>query len=193
MAKNNGIQKHFVFFIFFLTLFLAIVISALIHLLLTKIVSIYLSFLLLLVIILIGIIFDIIGIAATAATEVSFHSKSAKRVTGAAHTIKLIRNADKVANFANDVVGDISGTVSGALGASIVFQIMLSHPTPNEIYLETFMTAMVAAVTVTGKAIGKGFAIREANNIIFRIGKLWASIDGPMAFFAKDKNVQRGK
>lgn len=192
MAKNNGIQKRFVFFIFFLTLFLAVIISVFIHLLLTKIVSIYLSFLLLLVIILIGIIFDIIGIAATAANEVPFHAKAAKRVTGAGHTIKLIRNADKVANFANDVVGDISGTVSGALGASIIFQILLSHPTTFEIYLETFMTAMVAAVTVTGKAIGKGYAIREANKIIFSIGKLWAVLEEPMAFFAKDKNVKRG-
>ena len=148
---------------------------------------------LLLFIILIGIFFDIIGISATAASETPFHAKAAKRVFGAAHTVKLIRNADKVAIFAIDVVGDISGPISGALGAAIVFQILASRPTPLELYFETITTALIAAVTVTGKAMGKGYAIREANSIIYNVGKLWAILEEPMAFFAKDKQVKRGK
>lgn len=195
MGKNSKESSSigFLIFLFILSLILAITISTFTQYLLSKISSLYISFSLLLTIILIGIAFDIIGISATAASEVPFHAKAAKRVFGALYTIKLIRNADKVAIFAIDVVGDISGPISGALGAAIVFQLIRSHPTPYEVYFSTLMTAVIAAVTVTGKAFGKSFAIREANHIIFRVGKLWAVLDKPMAFFGIYNKGKKGK
>jgi hypothetical protein len=74
-------------------------------------------------IILVGIVFDIVGIAATAAQEAPFHARASRRLLGAKKSIWIVRNADKVASFCNDVVGDICGTVSGAVGASIVFSL----------------------------------------------------------------------
>ena len=53
------------------------------------------------------------------ANESSFHAMAAKQVPAASQAIKLVKNADKVANFCNDLVGDIAGTLSGAIGAIV--------------------------------------------------------------------------
>lgn len=196
MGKNNGKKKRKIFLgaisVFIITLVLAFAISIFTQTVMANISSISIAFILLITIILLGIIFDIIGIAATAATEAPFHAKASKRVFGAAQALKLIRNADKVANFSNDVVGDISGTISGALGIAITYQILASHPTSYEVYFTTLMTAVIAALTVSGKAIGKSIGFRNANSIIFKVGKLWAVWEKPMAFFGIHNDRKRG-
>lgn len=133
----------------------------------------------LLVIILLHIGFDVIGIAATAATEAPHHSRAANRVFGAKQAIILVRNADLVANFANDIVGDVTGTLSGAMAASIIVDLIHSYPGlgVHELWLNTGMLALVASVTVTGKALGKSFAIHEANEIMAAVGGFLASIE----------------
>ena len=68
----------------------------------------------LLAFILLGIVFDIIGVAVTAADEKPFHSMAARKMPGAREAIGLIRKADKVSSFCNDVVGDICGIISGS-------------------------------------------------------------------------------
>ena len=70
--------------------------------------------LILLLFIALGILFDIIGVAVTAANPKPFNSMAAHRVKGAKEALYLIRNAEKVASFCNDVVGDICGIVSGS-------------------------------------------------------------------------------
>lgn len=122
--------------------------------------------LILLSIILIGIIFDILGTAVSAATETPFHSMAARKVRGARAAIMLIRNAEKVANFCNDVIGDIAGIISGGANAIIVSKIALSYGYEG-IFLSFAMTGLVASLTVGGKAVGKGIALRNANNIIY--------------------------
>ena len=59
-----------------------------------------------------GIFFDIIGVAVTVANEHEFHAKATKKVKGSKDSIKLIRNAPKVANICADVIGDICGVLS---------------------------------------------------------------------------------
>lgn len=152
--------------------FLAILASLAAKVLLDNISSIIISLILLFVIILIGIIFDIVGVAVAAADESPLHAKCAKKLYGAGHAIKLVRNADKVASFCNDVVGDVSGTLSGAVGAIIVLRIILHAPSANEVILSIFMTSLIAATIVAGKAFGKYFAIRKATDIIFHTGKI---------------------
>ena len=43
--------------------------------------------------------------------------------------------------------------------------------------MTTVMTGLVAALTVGGKAIGKGIALNEATEIIFRIGQIIAWLE----------------
>ena len=130
------------------------------------------SFLLLLFIILVGIVFDIVGIAATAAQEAPFHARASRRLLGAKKSIWMVRNADKVASFCNDVVGDICGTVSGAVGASIVFSLAKYFDQSYFWIVSTTMTGLVAAITVGGKAAGKRTAINKADRIILWAGYL---------------------
>ncbi|MGB9783663.1 MAG: hypothetical protein ACPLSY_12815 [Moorellaceae bacterium] len=138
--------------------------------------SLAVSFILLLVIILTGIAFDILGIAVAAAAEPPLHARAARKVPGAKEAIWLLRNADRVASFANDVVGDVCGTLSGAIGASILFRLAGSKSAEN-VALGTVVTAVIAALTVGGKALGKSFALREAEDIVFWAGRLLAFVE----------------
>lgn len=157
--------------------FLAIGAGSISQGLLKNITSLVISFFLLITIILIGIVFDIIGVAATAASETPFHAKAAKRVMGSRQAINIVRNADRVASFCNDVVGDVSGTLSGAIGAAIIFRLFATPSYKWEIFVGTFMTAVVAGLTVGGKAFGKSFALRQANEITFKVGQVLAWLE----------------
>ena len=57
--------------------------------------------------VLLGIVFDVIGVAVTAADMKPFHSMAAHREKGAREALFLLKNAEKVSSFCNDVVGDI--------------------------------------------------------------------------------------
>ena len=65
------------------------------------------AILILILVIGIGIFFDIIGVAVTVANEHEFHAKASKKIEGSKASIKLIRNAPKVANICADVIGDM--------------------------------------------------------------------------------------
>jgi len=127
----------------------------------------------LLVIITLGVVFDIIGVAVAVADEAPFHAMAAKRIRGAREALGLIRNADKVASFCNDIVGDVTGTVSGAAGALLFIRLWgVSSVTDSlEAGLSTLGVAFIAALTVGGKAGGKGYAMRRAQAITHQAGK----------------------
>jgi len=122
-----------------------------------------------LVIICIGIIFDIIGIAVTAADETPFHAMASRKYYGAKQSIKLIRNANKVSSFCNDVVGDICGVISGTASALIIIRISQNLSLLETTIVGLAMSGLVAAITVGGKALGKTFAIQKSNYIVYKV------------------------
>ena len=136
--------------------------------------SIILPALLIVLSVLFNVVFDIIGTSATAADEAPFHARAAKRLRGAQESINLIKNADKVANFANDVVGDIAATIAGALGISLALKIAHRWSLADVIMLNVIITSLIASITVVGKAIGKRIAVSRANEVIFLVGQLLA-------------------
>ena len=133
-------------------------------------VNIYVAFAVLFAVILIGIVFDIIGIAITSVSEAPFHARSAKGMKGGKEAISLIRSADKVSNFCNDVIGDIAGVISGGLAATIVALMTQAGTVENQI-VNLVLAGIVAALTVGGKALGKGFALSKGDSIIAFVGK----------------------
>lgn len=153
------------------TFILAIIVSLASEFFLRSVTSLLLAFLILLTIILIGVVFDAIGVAAAAAQEPPFHAKAADRIRGASEAVQLVRRADRVSSFCNDVVGDVCGTISGAIGAMIALRLLYIKPTMGEMAVTVVMTGLIAALTVGGKAAGKTFAINQANDIIFRVGQ----------------------
>ena len=132
------------------------------------------AFFILLVIVLIGILFDIIGVAVTAADVKPFHSMAAHRVPGAQEALKLLRNAEKVSSFCNDVVGDICGIISGTASASIVLLILANRQSvgTHAQLLEIGMAALVSGLTVGGKAVGKTFAMTKSTSIVHCASKV---------------------
>lgn len=127
------------------------------------------SFLIVFVIIIISILFDLIGTAATAADEAPFHSMASRKLYGAKQAIWLIRNADKVSNFCNDVVGDICGVISGTAAAFIVYKFSGGNVDAQSSIFGLAITAMVASFTVGGKAFGKSIALNNSNYIIYKV------------------------
>jgi len=129
------------------------------------------SFAMLAAFIAIGIAFDVIGIAATAATEAPFHSMAAHHTQGAAESLRLVRGADRVSSFCNDVVGDVTGIVSGTTAALIAARLMEGLSTEN-ILFPLLISGAVTGLMVGGKAAGKTFAINNSTAIVFRIGRI---------------------
>ena len=128
------------------------------------------AFVILLVIIFVGILFDIIGVAVTSADEKPFHSMAARKVPGALESIRLLRNAEKVGSICNDVVGDICGVISGSASATIAAQVLQNFEFSWPRLASLVMSALVAGLTVGGKAIGKSLAINSCTNIVYSVG-----------------------
>lgn len=120
--------------------------------------------------ILLGILFDIIGVAVTAADERPFHSMAAHKAPGAREALKLIRRANKVSSFCNDVVGDICGIVSGTTAAVIVVRLQDSFSFKS-VLVSLGITAMVSGLTIGGKALGKTFAIEKSTAVLQLVGR----------------------
>ena len=128
------------------------------------------AFVVLLAFILLGIVFDIIGVSVTAADEKPFHSMAARKTPGAREALNLIRKADKVSSFCNDVVGDICGIISGSTGAVIVVQIQSALGAPG-IVISLAVTALTSGLTIGGKALGKSFAIAKSTAVLQLVGR----------------------
>ena len=118
--------------------------------------------------VLLGVVFDMIGVAVTASDEKPIHSMNARKVRGADVATVFKKNADKVSSFCNDVVGDVCGIISGSAGvviAASLTKIIKIEP----LYISLIGTALIAALTIGGKALGKGIAIKNSNNILFTL------------------------
>ena len=126
---------------------------------------------LMLLFIALGILFDIIGVAVTAANPKPFNSMAAHRVKGAKEALYLIRNAEKVASFCNDVVGDICGIVSGSTAAVIVVQLQRDFSTTS-VLISIGVTALISGITIGGKALGKSVAINDCTKVVYRVARI---------------------
>lgn len=128
------------------------------------------AFVVLLAFILLGIFFDIIGVAVTAADEKPFHSMAARKAPGAQEALSLIRRADRVSSFCNDVVGDICGIIAGTTVAVIVVRLQTAFGLPA-MALSLPLTALASGLTIGGKALGKSFAIARSTAVLQLVGR----------------------
>ena len=170
------------------TFVLAVGLGLVSQVLLSRVYSLVVSFLILLAVILLGVIFDTIGTAAAAANPSPLNAKAARRVFGARRGVYLVKHADQVASFCNDVVGDISGILSGTLAALIVVRLLSRGVFDlSEVYLSIVLTAVVAALTVAGKAWGKALAINRSTDIILLVGRIMARVESIPDLFTRKK------
>ncbi|MBC7087260.1 MAG: hypothetical protein H5T96_02090 [Tissierellales bacterium] len=149
------------------------------------------AFIILIIIIFIGIIFDIVGVAVTSANEKPFHAMAANKIPEAKIAIKLVRNAGKVSNFCNDVIGDISGILSGAISASIVIKLVETFSLLNITIITILLTAFTASLTVGGKGIGKSIAMNNDEKIVYIMAKFLKLLEKVFNIkFFKEKNTK---
>ena len=169
--KQRSKTVRWVITIFLVTIVVSGAISLLSEMLM-DVSTVAIAFVILLVIVLLGIVFDVVGVAVTSADETPFHSMAARKVPGAQEALRLLRNAERVSSICNDVVGDICGVVSGSAAATIAAQVIAAgeFSWPNAVSL--IMSALVAGLTVGGKAIGKTFAISSCTNIVHSVGRM---------------------
>ncbi len=133
-------------------------------------INILFGILVIILFILISIIFDMIGVAITAAEETPFHSMASKKVKGSKHSVILLKNSDKLASICNDVIGDVCGVVSGSAGMLVASSISTKFNL-NASLVVLLVTAIIASLTITGKAFGKTKAIKNSEAITLKVGK----------------------
>ena len=134
-------------------------------------VNIIVGILIILVFIFISVIFDMIGVAITAQDETPFHSMASKKIKGSTHSVKLLKNSDKLASICNDVIGDVCGVVSGSAGV-LVANTISENFLINKSLVVLITTAIIASLTITGKAYGKTIAINNSKQITEKVGKV---------------------
>ncbi len=130
-------------------------------------------------IILVGIVADMAGIAIATADERTLHAMAARKIRGSKEALSLLKNAEKATSIFNDVIGDIAGIISGATGATIgVYVIRMlgdivsgDNAQLGELITLSMLSAFIAALTVGGKAAGKKYAIKNAEKIVYLVGK----------------------
>lgn len=123
--------------------------------------------------IILGIVFDIIGVAVTSGDEVAFHSMSSRKIKGGKIGVKLMKNTEKVSSICCDVVGDVCGIVSGTSGVVIV-SLIIKLTDVNELLVSLLVTGLISALTIGGKALGKGFAVNKSKDIVTVVSKILA-------------------
>ena len=178
--------RNWVITIFFMTIAISGTISLLSDVVMENS-NMAVAFIILLLIIVVGIIFDIIGMAVASADEKPFHAMAARKVPGARESIKLLRNAERVSSICNDVVGDICGVVSGSASATIAAQVLANFEFGWPDMVSLVMSSLVAALTVGGKAIGKGFAVNSSTSIVYLTGQIIYAVQNPGDLFRKNK------
>ena len=140
-------------------------------------------------IIVVGIVFDIIGVAFASTDHAPFIAMSAKKNRKAHYALKLLKNADIVSNFCNDVIGDICGIVSGAAGAAIALKALAFNAGLPDMVVSIAISALIAASTVGGKAWGKKLAFKNGKDIVMAIGSVAHFFD----FKGREKSKKDGK
>ena len=168
-VKKEIVDIKWILFILIISFVISIIMSLISQSIIPNL-NIVFGIIITLIFVFIGIWFDIIGVSVTSADESVFHSMSSRKVFGASQAVSFKKNAEKVSSFCCDVVGDICGIISGASGTTITILISESF---NFSVLVTglFVAAIIASLTIGGKAIGKSYAINNSNIILFRFAK----------------------
>ena len=171
MKKGKQNKKdHWLWQVFIITFILAMGFGAVSNTVVNKL-NIIVASILLIIIIFLGIVFDLVGMAVASANEAPFHAKAAKKSKGAKESIRLVRNAPMVSNICNDVIGDICGIISGSIGALLSVSISAKFNL-DIIIVSLLISAVIASITVGGKALGKKVAINKCTNIIYIAGTI---------------------
>ena len=176
MKQKTNKQKHkkiwiWPIIVFVLAISLSLIFSIASEFVLNKS-TVIIAVVVIFVFIALAILTDMIGLAVASANTEDFNAMAARKVKGSKQALALVRNADKVSSVLNDVIGDVCGILSGAAGASIVAKIVFDNGGNFiAILVPSLIAAIIAGLTIGGKAIFKSIAIKHADSITLTFAK----------------------
>lgn len=168
--KKKKKKNNWVIIVTVLAFFISLLFSSLSQVLMPK-VHIVIGVIILLFFIILGIVFDMVGVAVTASNEEPLHAMNSKKIKGAKKAVNFKKNADKVSSFCNDVIGDICGIISGSAGVAISTTLS-KILNINIFYIGLLVTALIASLTIGGKAYCKRIAINNSHKIVYKTAKV---------------------
>ena len=157
--------------IFFLALALSLLFSIASEFLVSR-VGVVLSLFCIFFFISVSVLTDMVGVAVTSCDEKPFEEMCKQNRRGAREALFLIRNADRVASLCADVIGDVCGILSGAAGSTILYHIVTQNSSSAfEIIVASVISALIAGLTIFGKAIFKRYSMNNCDKVILFLGK----------------------
>ena len=163
-------NKKWLITTFILTFALAMVFGGVSNVVIEKM-NLVMAIIVLAFVIALGIVFDMIGMAIATCEEAPFHAKAAKKHSGAKEVLRLLKAKDRATNISNDLIGDICGIVSGSTGAVIAIKMVKQYDL-NSLIITLLVMGIISALTIGGKALEKGFAMKKSNNILFNFARI---------------------
>ncbi len=157
--------------ILLLAIFLSLIFSLLSEFVLSN-AHIAVAIIVILLFIAISVFFDMLGLAVASSNLDHFTAMASRKVKGSKQAIALNKNADKVSSICADVIGDVCGILAGAGGASIVTKIALTSSGFMPVLIASIVSAIIAGLTIFGKASCKAFAISHADSITLKFAKI---------------------
>lgn len=139
-----------------------------------------------------GLLFDMVGVAVAAAPPEPFHARAARDHAGAAQSLRLLRNADRVANFCLDFVGDVAGTLTGAMATAAAYRLAGGG---DVVLWGALAVGAVAGVNVGAKAVAKAVALRDSVAVVRVAGEVlsWTERVGAPPILAAKGKSRRGR
>lgn len=135
--------------------------------------NIFIAIAVIVVFLVISIITDMIGVAVTACDIKNFRAMAAKKVRGSKEAIMLKKNADRVSSIFADILGDICSILSGAAGAVVTSSLITQTMTDFVgVVVASLVSAIIAALIISGKALMKKYSMEHADGIILILGKI---------------------
>lgn len=179
-AKNNKIKwtVKIILITFSLSLFFSITSESIL-----KNSNIFVAFIIIFALFFIGTVFDMIGVACAVCNLNNFIEYCKDKNYQKIGSI-LIKKADKISSLCCDIVGDICGILSGSAGAAIMLKLSIISNS-LQIIISAFISSIIASIMVGLKSIGKDFALKNCNKVVYNCSKLIYNISNKIKKNAK--------
>ncbi len=172
-SKKNAKSKRWLVHIFLISLVLSLVFALLSQIILDK-ANLFFAVCLIIILIFVSVVADFVGVAVTACSIRPLLEQVERKTFGAKMALSIVKKADKTSSICSDVIGDICSILSGAGGVSITMQIVSSFPSVSYLVLSLLINALLASLSIVGKAVGKTYALNNSLKIVLRVGKCFS-------------------
>ena len=134
--------------------------------------NIIIAIVVVLVFLVIAIITDMIGVAIASCDTTPFRAMAARKIRGAKEAIILVKNADRVSSIIADILGDVCSILSGAAGTTIAVALITENMSSMlGVVISSLVSAVIAALIISGKALMKRYSMIHSEKIILLLGK----------------------